>query len=845
MKDKEEKIETSLLTENITDRDIVSEMKDSYLSYAMSVIISRALPDVRDWLKPVHRRILFAMYKLWITPWWKFVKSARVVWEVIGKYHPHWDTAVYDAMVRMAQEFSMRYQLVRGQWNFWSIDWDNAAAMRYTEVKMQKITMDMITDLEKNTVAFKDNYDWSFREPIVFPTKLPWLLLNWTMWIAVWMATNIPPHNLKELCHAINYLIDNESAPIDDLFQFIKWPDFPTSWIIYDIDIIQTAYRTWRWSILMRWRAEIEEKKWKHRIIITELPYQVNKANMIIRMSDLVKDKVIIWITEIRDESSKDWIRVVIELKRDAFPNKILNQLYQQTSLQTTFWVNMVALIEGWTQPKLLNLKEVLLEFINHRVEVITNRTKYELDLAEKRKHILDWLKKALDSIDAIIKTIRASQTKEEAKVNLMTQFDFTEIQTDAILWMRLQTLAWLERKKIIDELAEKIAFIEECKDILAKPERIQAIIKEEIVSMLESYWDDRKTEIVELAPGRFRAKDTVPNSPMVVTVSEKWYIKRVPVSTYAAQNRGGKWVKWFQADDDVLTHLFHSKNHNEILFFTDKWRCFKLSVYEIPEASRIARGQALVNFLQLEKDEQVTWILDVTANNWKFLFMATTDWTIKKTKIEEFKNVRRNWLIAIKLKKWNLLKWVKLTTWDAQIMLVSRDWKSIRFQESDVRHIWRNASWVRWIRLKWEDEVVEMDSLENINASSLLVVMENWLSKMTNVTEYRMQSRGWSWVKVANITSKTWKVAWAKLINSFSNKDLLLMSKNWLTIRMDIEDIPKKWRATQWVIIMRMKEPWDRVSNIALIPNINSLQSIARESGAKLAEIIDEMNKL
>ena len=831
--------ETSLLVDDsIIDQDIVLEMKDSYLSYAMSVIISRAIPDVRDWLKPVHRRILFAMYKLGITPWWKFVKSARVVWEVIGKYHPHWDTAVYDSMVRMAQDFSMRYQLVKGQWNFWSIDWDNAAAMRYTEVKMQKITVDMITDIEKETVAFRDNYDGAFREPTVFPSKLPTLLLNWTMWIAVWMATNVPPHNLNELCHAINYLLDNEDAQIDELFEFVKWPDFPTSWIIYDIEAIKTAYRTWRWSILMRWRAEIEEMKTKHAIIITELPYQVNKANLIIKISDLVRDKSIIWITEIRDESAKGLIRVVIELKRDAFPNKILNQLYQKTALQSSFWFNIVALVEWWTQPKLLNLKDILEEFIRHRIDVITNRTRYELDLAEKRRHILDWLKKALDSIDAIIKTIRGSQTKEDAKINLIRDFVFTEIQADAILSMRLQTLAGLERNKIIDELALKVAFIAECKDILAKPERIKAIIKEETVSMIDQYWDERKTEIVDIAPWKFIAKDTIPNVPMVVTISEKGYIKRVPEDTYSAQNRWGKWIKWFSWDEDVLTHMFHSKNHNELLFFTDMWRCFKLSVYEIPLATRIARGQALVNFLQLDKDELVTWILDITSGNWKYLFMATTDWIIKKTSIDEFKNVRRSWLIAIKLKKWNLLKWVKLTTWTDQIMLVSREWKSIRFKESDVRFMWRSAAWVRWIRLKWDDKVVEMDVLIEADNINLLVVMENGLAKVTSVKEYRIQTRGWSWVKVANITKKTWKVAWAKFILPTTSQDLLLMSNKWLTIRVDVNNIPSKWRATQWVIIMRMNNPWDTVSNIALIPKEDIEDSIEK-TNSDLAKIM------
>lgn len=829
---------TSLMLEWITNRDIVSEMKESYLSYAMSVIISRALPDVRDWLKPVHRRILYAMYKLGITPWSRYVKSARVVWEVIGKYHPHWDTAVYDSMVRMAQDFSMRYELVKWQWNFGSIDWDNAAAMRYTEVKMQKITPELITDIEKNTVAFRDNYDWSLKEPCVFPSRVPWLLLNGTMGIAVWMATNIPPNNITELCNAVIHLVNNENAAIDDLLEIVKWPDFPTAWVIYDVEAIKNAYRTWRWSIIMRWKAEIEELKWwKAQIIITELPYQVNKANLTVKISELVNAKTIVWISEVRDESNKEWIRVVIEIKRDAFPNKILNQLFQLTQLQSSFWVNLVALVENGMQPKLLNLKDILEEFIKHRVEVITNRTKYELDLAEKRKHILDWLKKALDSIDEIIKTIRASKTKEEAKVNLIQKFKFTDVQADAILAMRLQTLAWLERKKIEDELAEKIKFIAECKDILSKPARIKQIIKDETQKIIDVYWDERRTEIVQFAPGKFSATDVVPNIPVVVTVSEKWYIKRVPENTYTAQNRGWKWIKWFEWEEDVITHLFQTKNHNNLLFFTDFGRCFKLAVHEIPQASRTARGQALVNFLQLDKDESVTAVLDITASQWKYLFMATTDWTVKKTELEEFKNVRSNWLIAIKLEKWNFLKWVKITSWTDQIMLITREWKSIRYEEWDVRSVWRTAMWVRWIRLQDWDGVVEMDAVTKDSVAQLLVVMENGLSKTTDINEYRLQSRWWSWVKVANLTSKTGKMAWAKIIKEWDESDLLLISSKWLIIRMKLEDIPSKWRATQWVIIMRMNDPKDKVMKITLIPKEEVWEGGAEEAEAEEVE--------
>ena len=825
---------SNLFAESITDHDINKEMEESYLAYAMSVIKSRALPDVRDWLKPVHRRILFAMHKMWITPWSKFVKSARVVWEVIWKYHPHWDSSVYEAMVRLAQDFSMRYPLVKWQWNFWSIDWDSAAAMRYTESKMEKITPELLADLDKETVHFQDNYDWSFQEPSVMPTKIPWLLMNGSMWIAVWMATNIPPHNLWELCDAIIEMVSRPEITIDEILEIVKWPDFPTAWVIYDIEKIKETYRTWRWSIIIRWKADIEEneKTWKQNIIITELPYQVNKANLILRMADLVRDKTITWISEIRDESNKDWIRIFIWLKKDAFGSKILNQLFQLTNLQTSFWMNMIALVDKWMQPKLLNLKLVLEEFIAHRVDVITNRTIYDLKLAEARKHILDWLKKALDSIDEIIKTIRASKTKEEAKVNLIKKFTFTEIQTDAILAMRLQTLAWLERQKIEDELKLKIEIITDLKHILATPARIDEIIVDETGEIKDKFANPRRTEIIPYWLWNFDAKSLVPNLDMIVTISKKWYIKRMPVNTYSSQNKWGKWVKWNSNDEDMIINVFHAKNHDELLFFTDNWRCFKLNVYEIPQASRIARWQALVNFLNLADKEQISTVLNFSQSHWKFIVMATLNWTIKKTNINEFASVRRSWLIAAKVKPWNLLKWVKVTDWEQEISLVTKEWKSIRFSEKDVRSMWRTASWVRWIKLKDWDEVIEMDCISPESNSKLMNVMENGLSKMTDIKEYRLQSRWWTWVKVANLTAKTWKVAWAKIIQEWASddQDLLLMSQKWITIRMPLSQIKTSWRSTQWVIIMRMKEKWDKVASVSLIPNEEKVEEWLKE---------------
>ncbi len=833
-KNPESENSSNLFAESITNHDINKEMEESYLAYAMSVIKSRALPDVRDWLKPVHRRILFAMHKMWITPWSKFVKSARVVWEVIWKYHPHWDSSVYEAMVRLAQDFSMRYPLVKWQWNFWSIDWDSAAAMRYTESKMEKITPELLADLDKETVRFQDNYDWSFQEPSVMPTKIPWLLMNGSMWIAVWMATNIPPHNLWELCDAIVEIVANPEISIDEILEIVKWPDFPTAWVIYDIEKIKETYRTWRWSIVIRWKADIEEneKNWRQNIIITELPYQVNKANLILRMAELVRDKTITWIAEIRDESNKDWIRIFIWLKKDAFGSKILNQLFQLTNLQTSFWMNMIALVEKWMQPKLLNLKLVLEEFIAHRVEVITNRTIYDLKLAEARKHILDWLKKALDSIDAIIKTIRASKTKEEAKEKLIAEFTFSEIQADAILAMRLQTLAWLERQKIEDELKLKIEIITDLKHILATPARIDEIIVDETGEIKNKFANSRRTEIVSYWLGNFDAKQLVPNLDMIVTISKKWYIKRMPVDTYSSQNKWWKWVKWNSNDEDMIINVFHAKNHDELLFFTDNWRCFKLNVYEIPQASRIARWQALVNFLNLADKEQISTVLNFSQSNWKYIVMATLNWTIKKTDINEFASVRRSWLIAAKVKPWNLLKWVKVTDWEQEISLVTKEWKSIRFSEKDVRSMWRTASWVRWIKLKEWDEVIEMDCISPESNSKLMNVMENGLSKMTDIKEYRLQSRWWTWVKVANLTAKTWKVAWAKIIQEWTSddQDLLLMSQKWITIRMPLSQIKTSWRSTQWVIIMRMKEKWDKVASVSLIPNEEKVEEWLKE---------------
>jgi len=824
-------------------REIVTEMEESYLDYAMSVIVSRALPDVRDGLKPVHRRILYAMHKLGINARSRFVKSARVVGEVIGKYHPHGDSAVYESMVRMAQDFSMGATLVRGQGNFGSIDGDPPAAMRYTEVKMENIADELLADLEKETVLFRDNYDGTLKEPTVMPTRVPNLLLNGGMGIAVGMATNIPPHNLGELIDGTIHLSAHPECEIQELMEYIKGPDFPTAGTIYDIDVIRQAYATGRGSIIMRGKAEIEEASGKQRIIISELPYQVNKASLVEKIADLVRDKVIQGITNLTDESNREGIRIVIEVRRDSFPNKILNQIYKLTPLQTSFGCNFIALGDRGMQPRLFDLKSLLEEFIAHRQEVIVNRTKYDLKIAEARAHILEGLKKALDHIDAIIKLIRASETKEIAKVNLMKEFKFSELQTDAILAMRLQTLAGLERQKIEDELAEKLAFIAECKDILAKPERVRHIMEDELQAIKEKYAIPRRTEIVPYALGKFSAKDTIPNEKVLVTMTLNGYIKRLPVSAYRTQSRGGKGLMGSagKAEDEMSSVLF-TQNHNDLLFFTSKGRVFKLPAYEIPQSSRTAKGQALVNFLELQEGETVTEIINFTESKDWCLCMCTIHGTIKQTKVEYFQNVRKSGIIAMGLKNGDALNWVRLCKDQDEIMIVTREGKGIRFKASDVRAMGRSAAGVRGIRLKGDDEVVEMAVVRDGDMSSeLLVVMENGLGKMTPVKEYRAQTRGGTGVKTANLTARTGKVAGAKVLEPHFNGDFILVSKSGQAIRMPAKEIPSQGRATQGVILMRFLEEGDKVCSVSLLPEEEDVKTAGGTEAEELLELPED----
>jgi len=818
----QESLELFTDTQRLNPRNISDEMEESYLEYAMSVIVARALPDVRDGLKPVHRRILHAMNEIGLKSSGPFRKSAAVVGEVLAKYHPHGDSAVYDSMVRMAQSFAMRYPLVRGQGNFGSIDGDPAAAMRYTEAKLEKITDEMLEDIDKETVAWRDNYDGRYKEPSVLPTKLPQLLLNGSQGIAVGMATSIPPHNLGELIDGVLHLSENPGATIDDLMQFIKGPDFPTGGILYNISDIRTAYATGRGGMVLRSRTEIVEKKGgRFEILVSEIPYQVNKSTLITKMAELVRDKKIIGITDIRDESNKDGIRVVIELKKDSYPKKILNQLFKYTDLQSSFNMNMIALVDE-IQPHLLDLKQVLEHFITHRKVVITRRTEFELKMAKARAHILEGLKIALDNIDAVIKTIRKSPTKEEALVSLMKDFKLSELQGKAILEMRLQTLAGMERQKIEEELAEKIALIIKLEGILADIKKVLKIMQKELTEIKEKYGDKRRTEIVPQAINNISQKDTIPNEPMIVVMSRENYIKRVPPSTFRMQNRGGKGIIGSTTkEEDEIKLICYASNHDEILYFTNKGRVFRLPVYELPQGTRISKGQAIVNFLQLQKDEWVSSILNTRETfTGQYLLMATLKGTVKKTPVEDFKNVRKSGLIAMKLRPDDSLEWVRETSKGNEVVLVTREGKCIRFNEQDARPMGRPSIGVRGIKLKGTDKVVEMAIVPNAE-TELLVVMENGLGKMTKIGNYRLQARGGSGVKTANVTTKTGKIIGAKTLDDSTNADLVMISKLGQVIRIYSKKIPSQGRATQGVYLMRMDKK-DTVASISLIDHID-----------------------
>ncbi|PIY93315.1 MAG: DNA gyrase subunit A [Candidatus Magasanikbacteria bacterium CG_4_10_14_0_8_um_filter_32_14] len=813
------------IVEKIEPINLVQEMETSYLDYAMSVIVSRALPDVRDGLKPVHRRILYAMWGLGLRHTAKSKKSAHVVGEVMAKFHPHGDSAIYDSLVRMAQDFNMREMLVHGQGNFGSMDGDSAAAMRYTEAKLRAIAEELIVDIDKNTVDFVPTYDGSYKEPRVLPAKLPNLLLNGSMGIAVGMATNIPPHNLSELCDGIVALIENPKLSIEELTEYIKGPDFPTGAIIYNKKDIAAAYATGRGGIVMRAKTEIQEidKGDRTNIIITEVPYQVNKATLIEKIATLVQEKKLEGIKDLRDESNRDGVRIVIEVKKDAYPKKILNRLYKLTPLQTTFHVNMLALVDG-IQPRVLNLKTVLEEYLKHREEVIRRRTQFELDKALDRTHILEGLKKALDKIDLIISLIRKSKDKEEAKVNLMSKFKFSDRQTVAILEMKLQQLANLERKKIEDELKEKQKIIAELQALLKSEKKILALIKTEILEIKNTYGNERRTQIIAHGVKEFNIEDLVPNEPTLIISSRDGYIKRLSPDTFKQQSRGGKGVIGLTTkEEDVVDKIISTNTHDNILFFTTRGRVFQLSAYDIPQATRTSKGQALVNFLQLAPNEKVSIFLSLkNLGSYESLVMVTSKGNIKKTKIEDFKNVRKSGLIALKLKENDMLEWVQPTADNNDIMITTSLGQSIRFKEKDVRAMGRTASGVRAIKLKSTDEVVGMSIIDNslvkMKVLELLVVSENGLGKKTKINEYKVQGRGGSGIKTMAITTKTGKIISSQMVNITEEKDIMIISVKGQVIRTSLKSISTLGRATQGVRIMRFKDPNDKIAAIAFV---------------------------
>ncbi len=813
---------------NLFQKEISDDMEESYLSYAMSVIVSRALPDVRDGLKPVHRRILYAMHENGLRSSAKYRKSANVVGAVLGKYHPHGDSAVYMSMVRMAQDFSLRYPLVDGQGNFGSIDGDNPAAMRYTEAKMAKITELMLADIEKETVDFRPNYDATAEEPVALPNVIPQLLLNGTMGIAVGMATNIPPHNINEVIDATKEILRNEEMTIDDILKHIKGPDFPTAGEIYDGGAIKEMYSTGRGGIIMRAKTLIEEvKNGKHRIIVTELPYQVNKADLVMKIADLVREKKIQGISDLRDESNREGMRVVIELKRDAYPKKTLNKLFKYTFLQKSFNLNMIALVDG-IHPKLLNIKEVLQHFIDHRFIIIRRRTEYELKIAKARAHILEGLKIALDHIDEVIQTIKKSETKEIAGAELQKKFGLSDLQAKAILEMKLQTLAGLERKKIEDELAEKLKLISKLEGILGSKAKQTDIIEKELDEAKERFGDKRKTKVNKNALGKFSAKDTIPDEEMLAVLTEQNYVKRLNPSVFRTQHRGGMGVKGATKEEDIIVKARFGTNHDELLFFTNFGRVFQLPMYEIPEASRTAKGTPIINLLQLKPQEKVTEILNLSRSEGKYIFFCSTGGTVKKTELEQFKNVRQSGLIACGLKQGETLEWTKLSSGNDEVFIVTREGKSIRFNEKNVRTMGRSAAGVRGIKLKKDDEVVTMDLLPNEEAK-LLTVMENGLGKMSAVKLYRSQTRGGTGVKTANITAKTGKIAGAKVVQDDTKADLLLVTKNGQTIRTPLDKVKVSGRSTQGVILMR-PSPGDFVASISLIEDISGSVDVPEE---------------
>ena len=790
-------VESRLISVNIED-----EMKKSYLDYAMSVIVGRALPDIRDGLKPVHRRVLFGMHDLKNYHNRPYKKSARIVGDVIGKYHPHGDVAVYDTIVRMAQDFSMRYPLVDGQGNFGSIDGDPPAAMRYTEVRMTQLAQYFLSDLEKETVNFVANYDGSLQEPVVLPTTIPNLLINGSAGIAVGMATNIPPHNLSEVCDAISYLIDHPDCPISELMGIIKGPDFPTAGFIVGTRGIREAYETGRGIIRLRARAFVEvASQQRERIIISEIPYQLNKTKLLEKIGELVREKTIEEISEVRDESDRDGMRIVIDVKRDGKAPVILNRLYKFTQMETSFGIILLAIVNG--RPQVLNLKEILEHFISHRREIIVRRTIFDLKKAEERAHILEGLKKALDFLDEVIELIRGSSDPKEARSNLISSFDFSEIQAQAILDMRLQRLTGLEREKIDSEYRDLIKDIARFKAILESPKMVLEIIKEEILEVKNAYGDPRRTEIIP-EEGEVVLEDLIAEEDMVVTVSHEGYIKRNPASLYRAQRRGGKGMTGAKTkEDDFIEHLFVASSHDYFLFFTSRGRLYCKKVHEIPEGSRTSRGKAIVNLLDLQTDEKVATILSVRSfEEGSYLIMATKNGVVKKTPLVSYSRPRSAGLAAITIREEDELVGTRVTNGSQNIFLTTKNGMSIRFQEEDVRPTGRGAMGIRGIRLYEGDEVVSMEALSE---GAILTVTENGYGKRTATGEYRRQTRGGKGVRTIKTSERNGKVVYAYQVTD--QDQLMIMTEQGKIIRVRIEDISVIGRNTQGVRLINLSE--------------------------------------
>ncbi|CAI8266120.1 MAG: DNA gyrase subunit A [Flavobacteriaceae bacterium] len=815
--------------EKLIPINIEDEMKSAYIDYSMSVIVSRALPDVRDGFKPVHRRVLFGMHELGIRANTAYKKSARIVGEVLGKYHPHGDSSVYDTMVRMAQEWSLRYLLVDGQGNYGSVDGDSPAAMRYTEARMQKISEDMMADIEKDTVEHQLNFDDSLKEPTVLPTRIPNLLVNGASGIAVGMATNMPPHNLTEVVDGIVQYIDDDAITIETLMQTIKAPDFPTGGTIYGYEGVREAFLTGRGRVVLRAKAIIEEVNGRECIIVTEIPYQVNKADMIRKTAEMVNDKKIEGISNIRDESDRKGMRIVYILKRDAIPNIVLNKLYKFTALQSSFSVNNIALVNG--RPELLNLKQMIHHFVEHRHEVVVRRTQFELKKAEERAHILEGLIIASDNIDEVIRLIRASGNADEARQKLIETFKLSELQAKAIVEMRLRQLTGLEQDKLRSEYDALVTTIADLKDILEKKDRRMAIIKEELLEVKQKYGDERRS-VIEYAGGNFRIEDMIPDEKVVITISHAGYIKRTSLSEYKTQNRGGVGQKASTTrNEDFLEHIFVGTNHQYMLFFTQKGKCFWMRVYEIPEGSRTAKGRAIQNLINIEQDDKVKAFIctqdlkDEDYINSHFVIMATKKGQVKKTSLEQYSRPRANGINAITIKEGDELLEAKLTNGNSQILLAGRSGKAIRFEESKTRPMGRGASGVRGITLAGpEDEVIGMVSVNDMD-SNILVVSENGYGKRSDLEDYRITNRGGKGVKTISITEKTGQLVALK--NVSDEDDLMIINKSGIAIRMSVSDLRVMGRATQGVRLINLKDN-DSIAAVAkVMPDDESIEDV------------------